>query len=204
MDEIKHANDVICGFQDPVSDLNLASLRNHLRLLSQVSVHSSYLSLPASPLRQTMVAPGSSKDRDKTTVSLDFALQAEKLGFQHTDVHNEESISSEAVVAKFVTDQDAVPVTANGDRLPTVPVHEALKLNNLRARMQGRQPTQNPLPKSSVRKGKDGSIHGLVSLGGQKKLSVSTSELPDAPLPDAVPPSKTNPLYVPPPKRPVG
>lgn len=142
----------------------------------------------------TSFGSSSARDDSKAKTALEYANQAEKLGYQHTDVHNEESIASEAVVAKFVTGQDPVIETANGGRLPTVPVDEALKLNSLRDRMQGKDPASRPLPKSSVREAKDGSLHGFVRSRSRKNAPATTSDLPEAPLPNAIPPSKTNPL----------
>ena len=134
--------------------------------------------------------------RSKAKTALEFANQAKKLGFQHIDPRNEEIMTSEAVEAKFVTSQHPVIELANGDRLPAVPVNEAVKLNQLKSRMQGNDSHACLPPKGSVRESKDGALHGLIQPNrlDRKSSRVTTSELPGAPLPDAVPSTKTNPL----------
>ncbi|KAJ9223918.1 hypothetical protein DTO027B5_497 [Paecilomyces variotii] len=75
---------------------------------------------------------------DKPKAALQFARQAEKLAVRHgsdDDLH-----ATAAVEGKFVTPHDAVIETAEGGRLPSVPLKEAERLNELRERVDtGRQ-----------------------------------------------------------------
>ena len=131
-------------------------------------------------------------DNTRSDAALRYAKQAEKLGYKHSNIQDESTISEEAVQAKFVTGQDPVIETASGERLPTVPVQEAVKLNELKNEMHG-SPSREAIPiKTSVREAKDGTVHGLVF--PNRHSSSGSSELPEAPLPDSVPQSKTNPL----------
>ncbi|KAI9662117.1 MAG: hypothetical protein M1831_002813 [Alyxoria varia] len=131
----------------------------------------------------------------KAQAALEFAHQAEKLAHEKSDVRNENANPSEAVEAKFITALDPVLETASGERLPAVPVDEALKLNALQDKMKGKEPAQ-PLPvEATVREAKDGTVHGLVSTS--RPSSTKPSSKSDAPLPDSIPQSMTNPLFPP-------
>lgn len=147
--------------------------------------------------------PQSDSDSNcKAKPAIDFAKQAERLA-QYT-VEEEErrnSTSTQAVGAEFVTAQDPVIVTANGGRLPAVPIDEALKLNKLRDQLEDRQSSGDiPVP-AAIRKAKDGTVHGLhrdESMSHNEAKAVDEqSEKPEAPLRQAVPPSRTNPLFPP-------
>lgn len=65
-----------------------------------------------------------------TSAANDFAIQSEKLSLAKS--LGPEDPNSVAVEARFVTPDDAVIVTADGNRLPIVPLQEAYKLNALR------------------------------------------------------------------------
>ncbi len=91
--------------------------------------------------------------------------------------------------AKFITPLDPVVVTADGGRLPVIPVEEADKLNKLReeAGVNGAETSQ---PNGTSKRAQaTGSRH--------RGSSVSQNEKPDAPLREAMPPSRTNPLFPP-------
>ena len=68
----------------------------------------------------------------KANAALQFSKQAEKLSLQKRDPNNENHDPTTAVQARFITPQDPVIETASGERLPTVPLKEALELNRLR------------------------------------------------------------------------
>ena len=66
--------------------------------------------------------------------AVEFSHQAEKLSHQQPSGPSPEV----AIEAHFVTPQDPVIVTSDGNRLPGVPLQEAHKLNVLREELQGK------------------------------------------------------------------
>ena len=131
---------------------------------------------------------------DKAQAAKDFADQAEHLGQYTAAQETEETGSTQAVEAQFVTPQDPVIQTANGGRLPAVPIPEAIKLNNLKDELEEehvaeRQDSGNAVEDKQVQS----SPHGARP--SQESSTRSTD--PDALLRDAVPPSRTNPLFPP-------
>ncbi|KAF1986094.1 alpha/beta-hydrolase [Aulographum hederae CBS 113979] len=131
---------------------------------------------------------------DKSTDEIEFAQQAERLAVKTVKQEDESTGSTQAVQAKFITPQDAIVETANGGRLPAVPIQEARKLNDLRDKLEDRDPAETswkPIG-SRIREAKDGTVHGMLSPG-----SAQTSDRPGAELRHAVPPSRTNPLFPP-------
>lgn len=77
---------------------------------------------------QTSVSPPPDELVAKTAA--EFARQSEKLSLEKSS--GPENPKAAAVRAKFVTPEDAVLVTGDGHRLPSVPLPEAHKLNYLR------------------------------------------------------------------------
>jgi pimeloyl-ACP methyl ester carboxylesterase len=140
-----------------------------------------------------MAQPPESRSHAETAI--EFAKQAEKLG-QYTAKQEDAANTSatQAIEAKFVTAQDPVIQTAGGGRLPAVPLEEALKLNNLKDELEGRDPDEREPIKYGAREAKDGSLHGAWPPHDKShKQSTAT----DAPLGQAIPPAKTNPLFPP-------
>lgn len=133
------------------------------------------------------------KTKSKVKAAIDFSHQAERLGQYAPDQENDATGSTQAVEAKFITAQDAVIQTADGGRLPTVPVDEAIKLNRLRNIVDDCDLSESGPVKSEARESKDGAIHGARP---HQKVSRQEGET-DAPLQSAQPPSKTNPLFPP-------
>ncbi|KAK4162112.1 sterol esterase 2 [Cladorrhinum sp. PSN259] len=74
------------------------------------------------------VLPGDDSPSPEETI-IEFAHQSEKLSYSHPE---DEECHDIAVKADFVTPYDPVVVTSDGNRLPTVPLEEAHKLNALR------------------------------------------------------------------------
>lgn len=129
-------------------------------------------------------------DRPNECLTADLDRQARKLGLLHSDQEDSTTGPTQAAHAKFVTPLDPVIETKDGKRLPVIPVAEATKLNQLKDLVEGRDP-QHP-PESVLREGKDGSKHGArISRPGSEKQS----EDADAPLRQAIPNSRTNPLF---------
>lgn len=126
--------------------------------------------------------------------AVEFAKQAERLAQYTIRQEDGETGSTQAVEAKFITGQDPVIVTADGGRLPAVPVDEALKLNKLRDAAHGTNPSEKPAPHFPTRQAKDGTIHGIVPSSHHNKEQKGKQ---DAPLSEATPLPKTNPLFPP-------
>ncbi|KAF2147699.1 alpha/beta-hydrolase [Myriangium duriaei CBS 260.36] len=127
----------------------------------------------------------------------EYAQQSERLGlFTASQSQNNDDTTGDtsAVKAKFITPQDPVIETADGGRLPAVPLEEAVKLNKLRNKVR-RNPTNQSIPEhSDVRQAKDGTVHGakLEHIGADDKESEA-----DSSLQKSMPPSHTNPLFPP-------
>ncbi|KAF2281334.1 ab-hydrolase associated lipase-like protein [Westerdykella ornata] len=124
--------------------------------------------------------------------AIEFAHQAERLGQYAPHQEDEGTGPTQAVKAKFITAQDAVIETADGSRLPGVPVEEALRLNKLRDIVDERDPSERaPIP-GETRVSKDGTIHGARPVQQESWKSET-----DAPLMESQPPTRTNPLFPP-------
>src|SRR3954449_2490374 len=67
-----------------------------------------------------------------SAISAKYARQSEKLSLASAHGASESTSGSTAVEAKFITQLDPVIQTADGNRLPTVPVDEAHKINTLK------------------------------------------------------------------------
>jgi len=126
-------------------------------------------------------------------VAVAYTRQAQKLAQYALNQEDESTGSTQAAAAKFITPLDPVVETTDGKRLPTIPVQEATKLNRLKDQVEGREP-QSP-PTSAIRLGIDGTAHGAFEPGPHG--SARQSDLSDAPLRKAIPPSQTNPLFPP-------
>ncbi|KAL8900243.1 MAG: hypothetical protein Q9207_005783 [Kuettlingeria erythrocarpa] len=119
-----------------------------------------------------------------------YTRQAESLSLLAQDSNSADAASSAAVRAKFITPRDPVIETANGGRLPAVPLHEAEKLNRLKHELdhQG-QPdscgTALPVPAEQA-------MDEGASIDDCKS---DQSTKADAPLRSAIPPTKTHPLF---------
>ena len=130
----------------------------------------------------------------KAAIAVQYAQHAEKLSLLPHDPEKDDFSATSAVEAKFITPRDPVIETANGNRLPAVPLEEAVKLNELKSKlerddspMEERQSGPNtPEPFTSLQTDHDGIIHGPDSPQSTKA---------EAPLRTAIPPSKTNPLF---------
>ncbi|KAL9045696.1 MAG: hypothetical protein Q9214_001303, partial [Letrouitia sp. 1 TL-2023] len=99
-----------------------------------------------------------------------------------------------AVKAKFITPRDPVIETADGGRLPAVPIAEAEKLNRLKdeAEQEGSRGGHHAvIQKAEALEARQESNEG-ASLDGQMSGQSTSAE---APLRTAIPPSRTHPLF---------
>ncbi|KAF2088094.1 alpha/beta-hydrolase [Saccharata proteae CBS 121410] len=133
--------------------------------------------------------------KQKVGPAIEFAHQAQRLGQYTPDQEDDATGSTQAIEAKFVTGQDPVIETANGGRLPAVPLDEAVKLNKLKDELEDRDPSQNDPVPCSARESKDGTVHGATP--NSSSMETQRQEQPDAPLREAVPQRSTNPLFPP-------
>lgn len=130
------------------------------------------------------------------TAAIDYAHQSEKLSHQtsHQTSHDRQHPESVAVEARFVTPRDPVIVTADGHRLPGVPLSEAYKLNSLKAALDRER---SPARRSSSRSESGGHIKKVKDAASQKLQEKRGKASTDAALGASSPPSHTNPLFPP-------
>ncbi|KAI9722638.1 MAG: hypothetical protein M1812_001569 [Candelaria pacifica] len=149
--------------------------------------------------------------KSKTGAAIEFARQADRLAHLTKDQEDETTGSTAAVEAKFITPQDPVVETANGGRLPAVPIPEAQKLNMLKDKVEGCGSAAFACAPGGL---EEETHHENVNRvnraqtasdeeddGFRQSLRDATSlrsfEEPDAPLRQAMPASRTNPLFPP-------
>ncbi|MCJ1246212.1 hypothetical protein MMC30_003418 [Trapelia coarctata] len=134
-----------------------------------------------------------------------FAKKAEQLSLLSHDSQDERAGDTRAVEARFITPRDPVIVTANGGRLPAVPLVEAQKLNQLKSEVE-RGDRRDQLKSSGSHVGIEQSgANGSMPMPQNEALegtnlhhqSSKQSTEPEAPLRSAIPPSRTNPLFPP-------
>ncbi|KAH8820384.1 alpha/beta-hydrolase [Xylogone sp. PMI_703] len=109
------------------------------------------------------------------TAPIKYAKQAEKLSYVAPE--DDPSLAGTAVKAEFITPQDAVVVTADGSRVPGVPVAEAHELNVLKARVEGQD---------------DLAIEEEAAAAAARNGNGA-----DASLRKTMPPTRTHPLFPP-------
>ncbi|PVI08219.1 alpha/beta-hydrolase [Periconia macrospinosa] len=139
------------------------------------------------------IAGAQEKAKAKTKTAIEFTHQAERLGQYAPNQENDATGSTQAVEAKFVTAQDPVIVTADGGRLPAVPIEEAKRLNELHDAVDEANPSEGAPANAIARESKDGTIHGAHTIIEKERGGGKT----DAPLDSQKPPSRTNPLFPP-------
>lgn len=128
----------------------------------------------------------------KESSAIEYTQQAKKLAQFKPDQEDDNTGSTQAAEAKFVTPLDPVVETTDGKRLPAVPIAEAATLNKLKDEVEGQRPRGTPA--GAVRESKDGSAHGAW---GSRPTSANDDQELDAPLNEAIPQSRTNPLFPP-------
>ncbi|KAL2022712.1 hypothetical protein VTK56DRAFT_4793 [Thermocarpiscus australiensis] len=128
--------------------------------------------------------------------ALEFAQQAEKLSHHHLKDGKDSDI---AVEARFVTPHDPVIVTSDKNRLPTVPLQEAHKLNVLREELENHKPATILANESDIHDAYATTVRSVkeqsASLPGKTKDGTKGST--DGNLRRSMPPSHTHPLFPP-------
>ena len=127
------------------------------------------------PQRQnTCCSPtGQKQSRSIEETAIEFTQQAEKLSYVNPHDGHDDGV---AIKAEFVTQTDAAVVISDGNRLPSVPVAEAQKLNALKEELHA-----------------ENSPHGAASARQAPGYAPNDT----AGLQTSMPPSHTNPLFPP-------
>lgn len=127
---------------------------------------------------------------------------AAKLSLLPTDSEKEETYATTAVEAKFITPQDPIIQTADGGRLPPVPLPEAIKLNELKEKVErgNREETRGehvqPRDGEKSTAATDLPTEEPASNGFRQQIKPPPQyNLPEAPLSAASPSQQTNPLF---------
>ncbi|RYP39929.1 hypothetical protein DL768_010685 [Monosporascus sp. mg162] len=122
-------------------------------------------------------------------VAIEYAQQSEKLSHRRTQ--NNENPEAVAVEARFVTPQDPVIVTADGNRLPGVPLEEAHKLNMLKEELT------EGAPEHAVEDvDNDADSHHMLTVASRTD-GHAVQKRGDGSLQRSMPPTHTNPLFPP-------
>lgn len=124
-----------------------------------------------------------------TSTALQFNRQSEKLSLHAHDTKVQGSEDAMAVEALFITPRDPVIETDNGARLPAVPLKEALELNKLRDQTHGQSSEAGRQRRDPAR------LKHEQSVDESSQAESTQSSRPDASLRDAIPPSRTHPLF---------
>ncbi|KAI5459829.1 Alpha/Beta hydrolase protein [Mariannaea sp. PMI_226] len=129
-----------------------------------------------------------------------FARQAEKLSYK-SSADNDPQL---AVKAQFVTPQDCVIITSDGQRLPGVPLQEAHHLNNIREAVQGDAALAQNNSGTQAQHNPPGEVFQLPNSHTPTPVQVSPHKNGTPPrsstaetLQKTTPPSHTNPLFPP-------
>lgn len=130
--------------------------------------------------------------------AVEFTQQAEKLSHQHLSGPS----PSVAIQAQFVTPQDPVIITSDGNRLPGVPLQEAHKLNILREELQGKPETVEIREGDETKErisntANDGNPALKVVQLPKRRNGMSLQKSDGRTLRRSMPPSHTNPLFPP-------
>src|SRR5687768_13753944 len=102
-------------------------------------------------------------------VTEEYIRQAQKLGYSKD--------SENATSAIAVTAQDPIIVTEHGERLPAVPLDEALKLNRLKCELEG-EDADKIHPEYRQRQALDGTVHGILRPNDLEKQQPPRNDVP--------------------------
>ncbi|KAL8643632.1 MAG: hypothetical protein Q9226_008227, partial [Calogaya cf. arnoldii] len=123
-----------------------------------------------------------------------YTNQAAHLSLLPQDSNDPEAQSTKAVKATFITPRDPVIETANGGRLPTVPLDEAEKLNRFKgeAEQSASRGGESAIRNDTTELAAAQETHDGASIDRQPS---GQSVKPGAPLRTAIPAPKTHPLF---------
>ncbi|EXJ74008.1 uncharacterized protein A1O5_02302 [Cladophialophora psammophila CBS 110553] len=132
--------------------------------------------------------------RTRAHAAVDYEQQAEKLSLESSSRTTEDGDGhGHAVEAKFITPLDPVIETADGNRLPAVPIQEAHKINLLKSRSEGR-PYRPGLPRGLSRFDRQTAGLGAVD---RNEWAKDDKESEFSRLDEAIPVLHTHPLFPP-------
>ncbi|KAL8835117.1 MAG: hypothetical protein Q9176_007111 [Flavoplaca citrina] len=123
-----------------------------------------------------------------------YSSQAASLSLLPQDRNHPEAQPTKAVKANFITPRDPVIETANGGRLPAVPLDEAEKLNRFKeeAEHAGSRGGESIIRQDTTQLAAAQETDDGASIGDQ---SSGQSVKPGAPLRAAIPAPRTHPLF---------
>jgi hypothetical protein len=134
--------------------------------------------------------------KTRSESSVEYARPSEKLSLASGDDASESTSSSTAIEAKFITPLDPVIQTADGNRLSTVPVDEAHKINTLKHQAE-----------NSLSESRETVVKELLANKSKRGDELQVDEHPEARAhrneraskmgAAANPPSRTHPLFPP-------
>ena len=133
----------------------------------------------------------------RSKFSAEYAHQSEKLSLVSANDASESTSGSTAVEAKFITPLDPVIQTADGNRLPAVPVDEAHKINTLKHQAEnslsdfGERVVEELLAPKRNNRGEQ------LAVDGHAEARVHSNERASKVGVAAIPPSRTHPLFPP-------
>ncbi|KAI2614656.1 alpha/beta-hydrolase [Hypoxylon fragiforme] len=129
---------------------------------------------------------------DTVQAAVEYAEQAEKLSLQ--PIQNNQHTDTIAVEAQFITPQDPVIITADGNRLPTVPLEQAHKLNILKEELAGDSPKEAIIQAEKSTRTPAGAVGNATPESAGTKTAHKLSE---GSLRRSMPPTNTHPLFPP-------
>ncbi|KAL8723157.1 MAG: hypothetical protein Q9225_000498 [Loekoesia sp. 1 TL-2023] len=123
-----------------------------------------------------------------------YTRQSENLSLLPRDKNNPKANATAAVQAEFITPRDPVIETANGGRLPAVPLAEAEKLNQFKdeAEGQGSRGGEHAIKATTMELATEQETDDRATMDDQMS---GQSTKAGAPLRSAIPPTKTHPLF---------
>ncbi|KAJ9615557.1 hypothetical protein H2200_001632 [Cladophialophora chaetospira] len=131
--------------------------------------------------------------RTQAHAAVDYEEQASKLSLEPSVDGQDVDAPGRAVEAKFITPLDPVIETADGNRLPSVPVQEAHKINLLKNHANG-QPYEPVRPRGLTRFDRQDAGVGAVD---KSELLMDDKESVSSRLNEAIPVMHTHPLFPP-------
>jgi pimeloyl-ACP methyl ester carboxylesterase len=134
--------------------------------------------------------------KSRSEPSAEYARQSEKLSLASADDASDSTSGSTAVEAKFITPLDPVIQTADGNRLPAVPVDEAHKINVLKHQAENSASGSGGI---IVEELLAHSKNGSDEVGREEHAEATTpsNERASKMGAAAIPPSRTHPLFPP-------